>query len=237
MNTIIEKDYQHLSQKAYEIVKEQIQTKPDSVICFPTGSTPQGMYQLLREDKSIDFSKVIILSVDEYYGLHKDDPNSYAHQLHRDLFNHVNLKNKNIHLMNGTHPNTDELLSQTDALIENHPIDLYIDGLGENGHIAFNEPASKLNLTTHLSPIDESTRQANSRFFNSIDDVPTHAITLGIQQILSAKHIMILANGPKKKEAVTRILKGQHLDPQFPASILHLHHHVTLIVDKLTQTL
>lgn len=235
MKILIVKDYNEMSRKAANIVASQIILKPDSVIGLATGDTPKGMYKelvKLYEDDDIDFAQVKTFNLDEYYGLDKENPESYHYYMMENLFKHVNIKEENINVPNGMAESIEKECEGYERRIEEAGgIDLQVLGIGRNGHIGFNEPDLKFEAKTHLVKLDEDTIKANSRFFDSIEEVPKLAISMGIKTIMHARKIILLASGKEKAEAIYRTVNGK-ITPEVPASVLQLHPDVTLIVDK-----
>lgn len=228
-------NYTELSLKAAQIVAGQITLNPQSVLGLATGSTPVGMYNELVKmynEKRVDFSDIRTFNLDEYYPISADNPQSYHYFMEENLFSKINIKKENTHILDGKCSDTFAECDNFEKLIaQNGGIDLQILGIGQNGHIGFNEPAENLNLLTHLTSLTESTVRANSRFFDDISDVPTKALTMGIGTILKARKIIILANGVGKKEAVKALLTDS-ITTDVPASMLKVHSDVTLICDK-----
>ncbi len=228
-------NYTELSLKAAQIVAGQITLNPQSVLGLATGSTPVGMYNELVKmynEKRVDFSDIRTFNLDEYYPISADNPQSYHYFMEENLFSKINIKKENTHILDGKCSDTFAECDNFEKLIaQNGGIDLQILGIGQNGHIGFNEPAENLNLLTHLTSLTESTVRANSRFFDDISDVPTKALTMGIGTILKARKIIILANGGGKKEAVKALLTDS-ITTDVPASMLKVHSDVTLICDK-----
>ncbi|WP_288054039.1 glucosamine-6-phosphate deaminase, partial [Caloranaerobacter azorensis] len=177
MKVLIVKDYEEMSRKAANIVASQIILKPDSVIGLATGDTPKGMYReliKLYNNGDIDFANIKTFNLDEYYGLPKENPQSYHYYMMENLFKHVNIKKENIHIPNGMVENIEKECEEYEKKIQQAGgIDLQVLGIGRNGHIGFNEPDLKFEAKTHLVELDEDTIKANSRFFNSIEEVPT----------------------------------------------------------------
>ncbi len=236
MKLFVEKDYEALSKRASQILIKEIQNKEDIVLGLATGSTPIGTYKELikaHKEGGLDFSKVISINLDEYVGLNGDHPSSYRYFMDTELFNHINIDKSNTHVPNGKAENLDEYCKEYDRLIqENAGIDLQILGIGTNGHIAFIEPADELITCTSIVKLKESTIKDNSRFFNSVDEVPKTAISLGIASILQAKKIILLANGKNKAKAIADILNKETINTRVPASLLRLHPDMTIIVDE-----
>jgi len=236
MKLLIAKNYDDLSKKASEIIADEIKKNPRAVLGLATGSTPVGTYKelvRLHKEQRLDFSKVVTFNLDEYYGLTPDNPQSYHYFMNDNLFNHINIDPKNIHIPDGTAIDIEFHCKLYDEEIEKYGgIDLQLLGIGPNGHIGFNEPDEKLVLNTHITDLSEETINANSRFFNSIDEVPKKAITMGIGSIMQAKRILLLANGKGKAEIIARLLNENVVSTKIPASLLMLHHDVTIIIDK-----
>lgn len=235
MNILIVKDYNEMSRKAANIVVSQITLKPDSVIGLATGDTPKKMYEEIVElynNGDVDFAQVKTFNLDEYYGLRKENPESYYYYMMENLFNHVNINKENINIPNGMAENIERECEEYEKRIEKAGgIDLQVLGIGRNGHIGFNEPDLKFEGKTHLVKLDEDTIKANSRFFDSIEEVPKLAISMGIKTIMHARKIILLASGKEKSEAIYKAVNGK-ITPELPASVLQLHPDVTLIVDK-----
>lgn len=236
MKVIVENNYDMVSKKAAELVNNEIAKNPNIVLGLATGSTPVGMYkELINKHKSegTDFSKVKTFNLDEYVGLDGEHSQSYRYFMNDELFNHINIELKNTFVPNGKAEDLDRVCKEYDEKIkEAGGIDLQILGIGQNGHIAFNEPARELNAYTSVVDLTESTINVNSRFFNSIDEVPKTAISMGIASILKAKKIILLASGKNKKEVIKQLLENPVLSTEFPASMLLCHPDVTVIVDR-----
>ena len=235
MKKIICQDYKELSIKAAKIVAEQIWHKPNSVLGLCTGATPLGLYkELIKMYKSgeIDFSQVTIFNLDEYYGISPENPQSYSYYMMENLIKHINIKPENFNIPNGNTKFVAEECERYDELMEEAGgIDLQILGLGVNGHIGFNEPDSELDTKTHLTKLKKATINANSKFFNDINDMPTHAITVGMSSILKSKKIVILISGKSKSKILKEIFK-EEITTSAPVTLLHLHSDVTLLVEK-----
>lgn len=235
MRIIIVKDYEELSKRAANILASQIILKPSSVIGLATGSTPIGTYQeLVRLYKSgnIDFSEVVTFNLDEYYGLDRYDKQSYYFFMNKYLFSHINIDRKNVHIPDGKAENIYiECKTYEKKIKKAGGIDIQLLGIGRNGHIGFNEPDMKFEALTHLVNLDEDTIKANSRFFNSIEEVPKQAISMGIKTIMNSKKILLLAYGAQKNETIYNMVNGR-ITPELPASVLQLHIDVTVILDK-----
>ena len=227
--------YEEMSKKAACIVAGQIALKPDSVIGLPTGSTPVGMYTILgemNEKGEVDFSQVKTFNLDEYYKIDPKNDQSYRYFMNEKLFSKINIKPENAHVLYGLAQDPEAECAQYEKLIEESGgIDLQVLGIGQNGHIGFNEPDSVLNAVTHLTSLTESTVDANSIYFATRDEMPRQALTMGIGSILKARKIILLANGANKRQAVSELLNND-IKFSVPASILKVHSDVTLICDK-----
>lgn len=221
-------------------VKEKINAAQPTVqkpfvLGLPTGGTVIDFYANLRlfyKEQTLDFQPIITFNMDEYMGLPSDHPQSYHSYMKRHLFNEVNIQAKNIHILNGQAENTaQECMQYEEAIRACGGIDLLLGGVGENGHIAFNEPGSALNSRTRQVHLTPETLQANARFFfNNIHRVPPHALTIGIGTILDARELLFLAAGRSKAKAVARLCQPG-ITPQCPLTALKLHPHATLLAD------
>lgn len=205
------------------------------VLGLPTGSTVLDMYALLRtfgKERLINFQNIITFNMDEYVGLPVDHPQSYHSYMHRNLFDHVNLLPEHIFMPDGQAPNLDqECTRYENAMMQAGGVDLFIGGVGRNGHIAFNEPGTPFHSRTHVADLTPSTREANSRFFqNDISRVPRQALTVGIGTILAAKELLFIASGVKKAAALANLITQQPTI-SWPLTALKLHPKASLLVD------
>ncbi|GAB3790539.1 glucosamine-6-phosphate deaminase [Virgibacillus kimchii] len=235
MEIIRVKDYEELSEKASEFIIEKVKKLENPVLGLATGSTPEGLYQRLIDNYrrgKISFENVSTFNLDEYVGLAKDHPNSYYHFMNEKLFRHIDVSVDRLHIPSGDVENLQEECMNYEKQIRlaGH-IDVQVLGLGVNGHIGFNEPGTPFTSRTHVVDLDASTRQANSRFFNSVDDVPEKAITMGIETIMESKEILLLVSGRNKAKPLDQLKKGE-VSAAFPASILQKHGKVTIIADE-----
>ncbi len=235
MKVIVTKNYAEMSSVGAEMFKDVLTEKKDAVLGLATGSTPEGMYALLVEmykNGEIDFADVKSVNLDEYYPIKKSDDQSYDFFMRKHLFSHVNMKEENIHLPNGEAADPNVEACEYEKLIDSlGGADIQILGIGRNGHIGFNEPDTALFSDTHLTSLTASTIEANSRFFASEEDVPKHALTMGIGSIFKSKKIIVLASGASKAEAVKTLLEGK-IRTDCPATTLVLHRDCTLICDE-----
>lgn len=228
-------NFKELSRKAANLISAQVILKPDSVLGLATGSAPVGTYQQLVEwyrKGDIDFSQASSVNLDEYCGLSPEHDQSYRYFMNTNFFDHINLPKERTFVPDGTNPNPEEACRAYDEIIRSMGgIDLQLLGIGGNGHIGFNEPCDTYIRDTHQVTLTEETREANARFFSSLDEVPTHAYTMGIGSIMSAKKILLLASGSAKAQALHDSLYGP-ITPQVPASILQLHPDVIVVADE-----
>ena len=240
MKIIKTKDYADMSRKAANIIAAQVIMKPDCVLGLATGSTPIGTYKELikaYENGDLDFSLVKTANLDEYRGLEKSNDQSYDYFMKDNLFNHININFDNLNIPNGEKPDAEEECKRYEEVVKAlGGQDLQLLGMGHNGHIGFNEPADEFPKETHCVDLQESTIQANKRFFEKVEDVPTQAYTMGIGTIMQAKKILVIASGVDKAEIVKKAFFGP-ITPQVPASILQLHADVTVVVDEAAGSL
>ncbi len=234
MEVIVCKNYKEMSKKATDIVAALVKEKPDCVLGLATGSTPEGLYAglvELYEAGKLSFSKVKSVNLDEYNPIDPKNDQSYRYFMNQKLFDHIDIDKNNTYVPNGLADDPEKESREYDERVAKLGVDIQILGIGVNGHIGFNEPDEYLVPGTHVTNLTESTIEVNSRFFASADEVPKQALTMGIGSILSAKHIVLLASGANKKEAIAKILEGK-LTTSCPATMLNLHSNVTLIVTE-----
>ncbi|RVU98207.1 glucosamine-6-phosphate deaminase [Coriobacteriales bacterium OH1046] len=235
MELIRAKDYADMSRKAANIIFAQVVLNPKSVLGLATGDTPLGTYaQLIEKQKAGDcsFAQCSSYNLDEYVGLSADHPQSYHYFMRTNFFDAVDIDAANTHVPDGAAADVEAACTEYDRMVAaaGYP-DLQLLGIGRNGHIGFNEPGDTFPRGTHVVDLTESTIEANSRLFDSIDEVPRQAISMGIQTIMSAHRILILASGEQKAQAVHDMVLGP-ITPQVPASILQLHPACTVIADE-----
>ena len=231
MKVIIVENYEEASQEAAKIFINQVKEKPKSILGLATGSTPVRMYELLREDHEknhTSYKDVKSYNLDEYFGLDASHPQSYHYFMYKNLFNGIDIKDENIQ------ENCDEY----NKMLAENPIDIQLLGIGSNGHIGFNEPGTDFNSKTHYVDLKESTIKDNARlFFDGDEDaVPKQAISMGIQNIMDAKSVVLIACGKNKENAVKGMIEGP-VTPELPASVLQNHKDVTVIIDKAAAAL
>jgi len=235
MKIIKTKNYEEMSRKAANIFFAQVVAKPDSVLGLATGSSVLGLYEnLIKHYKNgdVDFSDIKTINLDEYAGLGKESDQSYRYYMDNNLFNHVNVKKENTNLPNGLAKDMKVECKRYNDIIENFGgADIQLLGLGLNGHIGFNEPSDVFPKETHLVDLEESTIKANSRFFENEKDVPRQAVTMGIQNIMQAKQIVLCVCGKQKAKILKAVLFGD-VTPNVPGSILQLHNNLIVAADE-----
>ena len=235
MRIIKVRDYQDMSRKAANVISAQIILKPDSVLGLATGSTPLGLYEKLVEwygKGDLDFAKVKTVNLDEYVGLSADNDQSYRYFMNKNLFSKVNIDSKNVNIPDGTNQDAEAECERYEKVIESlGGIDIQLLGIGNNGHIGFNEPAETYMMKTHRVDLTESTIEANKRFFEDVSMVPRQAYTMGIGTIMKAKKIVMVASGKAKAPIIKEAFTGE-ITPRVPASVLQLHQDFTLIADE-----
>lgn len=227
MKIITVKDAQAGGKVAFEILSEKLAAGA-KVLGLATGSTPISLYQeIVKSD--LDFSDVTSINLDEYVGLPVENEQSYDYFMREHLFDAKPFKQS--FLPNGLAEDLQEEIKRYDAVIDSHPVDLQILGIGRNGHIGFNEPGTSFDITTHVVDLAQDTIQANSRFFDTIDDVPKQAISMGIASIMNSKTILLLAFGEEKSDAIAQMVNGP-ITEELPASVLQQHADVIVIADE-----
>ena len=228
-------DYTEMSQLASAIFEQQIVQKPTSVLGFATGGSPVGFYQRLVERYQqgfFSFANAQAFNLDEYIGIDPSHPTSYHSYMNHHLYQHIDLPIRQRHLPNGLTSNVlAECNRYEQEILKSGGIDLQLLGIGVNGHIGFNEPGTSFHSKTHVVELADATREENAKYFPSKEDVPTQAITMGIDTIMKAKRIVLLAFGEHKTEAIERLKYGE-LSEDFPASQLKEHSHVTVFYGK-----
>jgi glucosamine-6-phosphate isomerase len=241
MRLIIEKDYEQLAEWAAEHVIKRINDfnptpQKKFVLGLPTGSSPIGMYKKLIQaynEKRVSFKNVVTFNMDEYVGLPAEHPESYHSFMHNNLFKYIDCPNENIHILNGNAPDLEaECASYERQIKEAGGIDLFIGGVGVDGHIAFNEPGSSLSSRTRQKTLTKETRIVNSRFFgNDMNKVPAYALTVGVGTVMDAREVMVLVNGHAKARALQAAVEGG-VSQMFTISALQMHKHGIIVCDE-----
>ncbi|MFN7251895.1 MAG: glucosamine-6-phosphate deaminase [Anaerobacillus sp.] len=235
MKINIVKNIDELSLLAARKIIERVRKQPTTVLGLATGSTPLGTYYKLVQDyrdNKTSYKHVTTFNLDEYVGLTSADQNSYNYYMREHLFKSININPNQTFLPNGVGIDPAIECDKYEAKIsESGGIDLQILGLGENGHIGFNEPGTSFSSRTHVVSLAESTREANSRYFNSLSDVPTKAITMGIETIMEAREVLLLVSGERKAKVLREVLEGT-ITEKVPATVLRNHSNITIIADE-----
>jgi len=234
MEVKISPTYEALSKQAAEFVAELLNAKPNAVLGLATGSSPIGLYRELvrmHKDEGLDFSQVTTFNLDEYVGLPAEHPQSYHYFMYENLFKHINVPKEHIHIPSGTTKNYRAFCQWYENRIkECGGIDMQVLGIGSDGHIAFNEPTSSLASRTRLKTLARQTIEDNARFFDRAEEVPIYAITMGVSTILEARHLLLVANGENKADAVAKMIEGP-VTSMITASALQLHPHAKVFID------
>ena len=239
MKVIIAKDYEEMSKKAFEVMREVVKGNPRAVLGLATGSTPIGLYKNMIEDhkrNGTSYREIRTVNLDEYAGLDYSSDQSYVYFMRSNLFDYIDIDLKNTNIENGKAADRQAECDRYNRLREGMQQDIQVLGIGSNGHIAFNEPGTPFGSVTHIVDLAESTIKDNSRMFKSIDEVPRQAFTMGLKNIMNAKKILILANGANKAKAVYGLVKGE-VTEAVPASVLQLHPDCTLVCDEAAAAL
>ncbi|MFO7264923.1 MAG: glucosamine-6-phosphate deaminase [Limnochordales bacterium] len=236
MDVIVVRDYREMSRKAADIVAGFIKERPDAVLGLPTGNTPKGMYEELvrrHREEGLDFSRLTTFNLDDYAGLGPDHPASFAYYIKAHLLDHVNIPRHQAHWPDALAADDAACRAYEEAIRRAGGLDFVILGIGANGHIAFNEPGTSFDSRTHVGPLAEETRRAaaDGVTFATVDDVPRYGITMGIQTILEAKRVLLLASGAGKARAIAAAVAGP-VTEEVPASVLQRHPTVTFLLDE-----
>lgn len=235
MNLKIFNSATEIAKATAKIIIDKIKENDSAILGLATGSSPVPTYnELINAYKAgeISFKNVKSFNLDEYCGIPASDKNSYYTFMHENLFNHIDIKEENIRVPDGNPTNVEDYCNSYDNAIKaTGGIDIQILGIGRNGHIGFNEPADVFTKGTYKVKLTDSTIEANKRFFDKVEDVPTEAITMGVESILDAKEIILIATGKDKAQAVHDMVKGD-VSPSCPASILQKHSNVHIFIDN-----
>lgn len=235
MEVIVKRTKEDMSLLAAELIAEVVRGKPDCVLGLATGSTPVATYKHLirmHRDEGLDFSRVTTFNLDEYVDLPPEHQQSYHRVMRDTLFDHINIDPNRTHVPDGMAPDIHAACSAYEEMIAGAGgIDLQLLGIGANGHIAFNEPGSSLGSRTRVKTLDDKTIRDNARFFDSPDDVPRYAVTMGVGTIMDARWLILLANSKSKANAIAKTVEGP-ITAMVPATIVQLHPRATIITDK-----
>lgn len=234
MKVIVAKDYTAQCAQAADIVEKIVREKPDCCLGLATGSSPVGMYQELARrcrEQGLDFSKVCSVNLDEYVGLEPSHDQSYRYFMDSNLFDHINIDKANTYVAKGT-GDVEQNLKEFQEILAQRQADIQILGVGADGHIGFNEPGEQLFCSAHMETLDESTIDANARFFASRDDVPRKAVTMGVGDIMRAKRLLLIISGSNKEDAATQLLMSDAVTPKCPVTLMKLHQDATVIISE-----
>ncbi|WP_128331307.1 glucosamine-6-phosphate deaminase [Apibacter sp. HY039] len=240
MRLLIQPNYNSVSYWTAEYIIKEInkaqQKDKKFVLGLPTGSTPLGTYQYLinaYNDKRVSFKDVITFNMDEYVGIAEDHPESYHFFMRKNFFDHIDIQQENINILNGNAEDLEKECNDYEEKIKSvGGIDLFLGGIGPDGHIAFNEPGSSFTSKTRIKTLTEDTIVANSRFFdNDMTKVPKTALTVGVETILSAKEVIIIANGHSKARALAKVIEGG-ISQRWTVSALQLHPKGIIVCDE-----
>lgn len=225
---------QELDAYAARYITNLVKEKPQAVLGLATGSTPIGIYDKIvqiHKNEHVSFEQVTTYNLDEYVGLEPQSDQSYAYYMNSHLFTHIDIPAEQTHLPNGMADDIEAECVQYDAMLAAQPVDIQLLGLGHNGHIGFNEPDHGLSGGTHVVKLKQETREANARFFDTMDDVPEYAVTMGVGSILKANMIILAVRGADKAQIVKDALTGP-ITTSVPASLLQTHPRVIVLLDR-----
>ncbi len=233
MKVIVCENYEAVSKAGADIIEKIVRENPTCTLGLATGSSPVGMYKELArrcKEEGLDFSKIHSVNLDEYVGLEPTHDQSYRYFMDDNLFNHINIDKANTYVAKGV-GDAEENLKEFNAVLDKTDIEIQVLGVGPDGHLGFNEPGEVLYDGAHKEVLDESTIDANARFFASRDDVPRYAFTMGMGNIMRAKKLLMIVNGDKR-DAMTKLLINDKLDPKCPCTFMRMHRDATVILDK-----
>lgn len=233
MKVIVAENYEEGARKAADLIEKIVREKPDCTLGLATGSSPVGMYRELArrcKEEGLDFSRVHSVNLDEYVGLDGTHDQSYRYFMNSNLFDHINIDKDNTYVAKGT-GNVAANLKEFNEVLDRTDIDIQVLGVGPDGHLGFNEPGETLYDGAHEETLEESTIEANKRFFASKADVPTHALTMGMGNIMRAKRLLMIISG-NKRDAASKLLNETKIDPRCPCTFLRLHRDATVILER-----
>ena len=233
MKVLIAENAADAAVKAADIMEKIVREEPDCTIGLATGSSPVGMYKELArrcKEDGLDFSKIHSVNLDEYVGLEGSHEQSYRYFMDTNLFNHINIDKANTFVVKAT-GDIDANLKEFNDILDSSDIRIQLLGVGPDGHLGFNEPGAALYDGAHEEVLDDSTIEANKRFFESKEEVPTHALTMGMGNIMRAQSLLMIIGG-NKETAARKLLMEDKIDPMCPATFLKLHRDATVIIEK-----
>lgn len=237
MKVIITKDYDELSKISADIVKKMVTEKPDMLFCLPAGGSPIGMYEYLvkmYQNHEVSFKDMITFDMDEYVGIGPENENSYAYFMQKHFLKYVDVNPVNVHFPDGMSLDIDSMCADySKQMFDMGGIDLAITGIGDDGHVAFNEPHDYLLPRTHAVDLKETTIKANARFFGGdINAVPKRACSIGMEDIMRSRTFLVVASGLKKAPLIKKTFESDHLDPHWPVSFCRMHPNCIFIIDE-----
>ena len=233
MKVIIVKDYEEGAKKAADIIEKIVRETPTCTLGLATGSSPVGMYRELARrcaEENLDFSKIHSVNLDEYVGLDGTHDQSYRYFMNDNLFDHINIDKNNTYVAKGT-GDVEANLREFNEILDRTDIAIQVLGVGPDGHLGFNEPGETLYDGAHEETLDDSTIEANKRFFASKEEVPTHAVTMGMGNIMRAQRLLMIVSG-NKQEAATKLLIEKKIDPRCPCTFMRMHRDATVIIEQ-----
>lgn len=234
MRVIVTSNNEEIGEIAGGMITKVVQDKPTATLGLATGSSPEVVYaSMIRayERGEVDFSQVHSVNLDEYLGLTPDHPQSYRYFMDSHLFNHINIPKENTFVASGV-GDEEECVKEFRSILNRTHVDIQLLGIGEDGHIAFNEPGKVLHNNAHVESLTESTIAANARFFANEDEVPKKAISMGMGDIMRASKIVLIASGYKKADAIRGLIMDENVDVQNPSTMLKMHPDVTVVIDR-----
>lgn len=235
MKVVVTESYDASCAYVADMICKLVNDKPDCKLGLATGGTPVPMYQMLiqaNQAGKVDFSRVRTVNLDEYCGIPATHDQSYRYFMDVNLFDHINIDKANTYVAKGMGDPAANAAELEAKVREGGAADLQLLGIGNNGHIAFNEAAAQLHATAHIEQLTPSTIQANARFFDKPEDVPTTAITMGMGDILAAKCVVLIATGPAKESAIRGLIMDDVITTQNPSSMLKMHENVVVVIDR-----
>ncbi|MBR6349033.1 MAG: glucosamine-6-phosphate deaminase [Lachnospiraceae bacterium] len=233
MRVLVVKDAAEAAKVSADIIEKIVREEPECTLGLATGSSPVGMYQELARrcaDEGLDFSKIHSVNLDEYVGLEPTHDQSYRYFMNDNLFDHINIDKANTYVAKGT-GDIEENLKEFNAVLDKTDIRIQVLGVGPDGHLGFNEPGAFMHDGAHMEILDESTIEANKRFFASKEDVPTKAVTMGMGNIMRAQALLMVIGG-HKPEAASRLLMEDKIDPMCPATFMRMHRDATVVIEE-----
>ena len=234
MRVIVAKDYASQCAAGADIIEEIVRAKPDCCLGLATGSSPVGMYQELARrcrEEGLDFSRVSSVNLDEYIGLEPTHDQSYRYFMDSNLFDHINIDKANTYVAKGV-GDVDANLAEFRAVLDKADVAVQVLGVGPDGHLAFNEPGKELWWHAHKEVLDESTIDANARFFATRDEVPRYAVTMGVGDIMKARSLLTIISGSNKEEAARLLLMSDVVTPRCPVTLVKMHRDSTVVITR-----